>query len=545
MFATRKPLQPCTCLALALIAILALRTGNAQVDPGVQTANRGTGVPLTQIKNDDSGNNPGLNAFFADGLSRFQDVESVAQSPSNNNGLGPRFNFNQCAGCHVAPSIGGSSPTVNPIIAGLGPCDNVNELSREPVTFITESQLPAPTPAQVGTVACNSTNSIPTFVMTSNGPIREVRFPFFLNANGTANTNNPNGGVEDLVTVSGRPDGASQNGCSIMQPNFNAAHAANDIIFRIPTPLFGLGLVENLDESTLLINRLNNLDNSFGIAGRFNRNGNDGTITRFGWKAQNKSGHIFSGEAYNVEMGISNLLFTQDRPTPEEDGADGGDGTGLPSACLNLTGTGYPEDTSNPNPANTPAQALDDVSAFANFMRDLAPPLRGGVILNGNPVSQSSLNRGEKAFSSIGCATCHNAVTGTTQVSSFTSHSSGDGSLSLAPVRSFSDFELHHMGGLADNVAQGNAAGDEFRTAPLWGVGQRIFFLHDGRTSDLLVTIEDHCLPASSSAFPASEACTVEANFDALPATSGPRCQADGTNCVTSQQDVVSFVRSL
>jgi CxxC motif-containing protein (DUF1111 family) len=60
-------------------------------------------------------------------------------------------------------------------------------------------------------------------------------------------------------------------------------------------------------------------------------------------------------------------------------------------------------------------------------------------------------------------------------------------------VSAFSDFLVHHMGqGLADNVSQGLAAGDQFRTAPLWGVGQRVFFLHDGRTNDLVQAIEVH-----------------------------------------------------
>ena len=54
------------------------------------------------------------------------------------------------------------------------------------------------------------------------------------------------------------------------------------------------------------------------------------------------------------------------------------------------------------------------------------------------------------------------------------------------PANLYSDVALHQMGpGLADDILQGAAAGDEFRTAPLWGLGQRIFFLHDGRTSDL------------------------------------------------------------
>jgi CxxC motif-containing protein (DUF1111 family) len=57
----------------------------------------------------------------------------------------------------------------------------------------------------------------------------------------------------------------------------------------------------------------------------------------------------------------------------------------------------------------------------------------------------------------------------------------------------YSDFALHHMGpGLADGINQGAAGPDQFRTAPLWGVGQRLFFLHDGRTSDLLQAIKEH-----------------------------------------------------
>jgi CxxC motif-containing protein (DUF1111 family) len=300
----------------------------------------------------------------------------------------------------------------------------------------------------------------------------------------------------------------------LQQPNFAAAQAANDIIFRIPTPVFGAGLVENLDDSTLLLNQAANLVNSFGISGSFNRNGNDGTISRFGWKAQNKSLHIFTGEAYNVEMGISNELFPQDRPLPEEDQQ----GTGLPASCLNLSGAGYPEDVSNPN-ATPNAAVLDDVSAFANFMRFLAPPPPGGVMLNGQQVAATSIANGSALFSSIGCATCHNPTPGTTQVSNFAPALSG------VPVPAFSDFEIHKMGTrLQDNVSQGGAGGTQFRTAPLWGLGQRIFLLHDGRTTELYTAILDH----KSSG---SEANTVVTHFSSLN--------------TKQQQDLLNFLRSL
>jgi CxxC motif-containing protein (DUF1111 family) len=74
-----------------------------------------------------------------------------------------------------------------------------------------------------------------------------------------------------------------------------------------------------------------------------------------------------------------------------------------------------------------------------------------------------------------------------------TTGASATAALNRRPVNLFSDLALHNMGsGLADGITQESAGPDEFRTAPLWGVGQRIFFLHDGRTSDLLQAILMH-----------------------------------------------------
>ena len=463
--------------ALTTAVLFCMGAAIAQTDPGVQSGTRGTGTALSSVLSDD---NPGILAAFNDGFSRFQEVESV--SGGANNGLGPRFNSNSCSSCHAQPAIGGSGAASNP-----------------QAQFTSNGTAP---------------KDVTPYFVTSTGPTVEARFPFFFNSNGTVNYNSPNGGVEDLFTVSGRSDAGA---CSLAQPSFNAAKAVNNIIFRIPTPTFGAGLIENLDDSTLLSNLARNLNNRLGISGTFNHNGNDGTISRFGWKAQNKSLHTFSGEAYNVEMGISNLLFPQDRPLPGEDGNGGSGLTGLPSSCLNLSGTGYPEDINNPGA--TGVAILDDVSAFANFMRALGPPPTGSVVLNGVTVSSASIANGSALFSSIGCATCHNPSPGTTQKSKVT------GSLSTAPVNAYSDFEIHHMGTLlTDNVGQGGAGGDQFRTAPLWGLGQRIFLLHDGRTTSLLTAIEDHDSKGS-------EASTVEGNFDNLT--------------TTQQQDLLNFLRSL
>src|SRR5262249_55701242 len=129
-----------------------------------------------------------------------------------------------------------------------------------------------------------------------------------------------------------------------------------------------------------------------GISGHENREGNAGTITRFGWKAQNKSLVIFAAEAYNVEQGITNELFPQERMEP-------GDET---SGCL-----------FNPTPENhtnyeltQPLQISSDAVNFANFMLFLAPPT---PVSSYGTVTPGSINSGRTLFTSntVGCALCH------------------------------------------------------------------------------------------------------------------------------------------
>jgi CxxC motif-containing protein (DUF1111 family) len=476
---------PSVVFAAIMLPSIAL----SQTDPGVRPgpingqpgATPASPLPVASVIADATSSSPtGAMQFFQNGLGRFLAQEVV--SGGQNNGLGPRFNFNSCAGCHAQPAVGGSGAASNP-----------------------EFQVIA-----LGIVS-GSDNSIPSFI-TATGPTREARFPFF-NRKGRPDTDSPNGGVEDLFTVSGRSDAGS---CSLQQPNFAAAQQSNNIIYRIPTPVFGAGLIENIDDSTLIANQSAQAGNNFGISGTFNRSGNDGTITRFGWKAQNKSLLMFAGEAYNVEMGISNELFAQDRPLPEEEQAGG-----LPASCLNLSGQGYPEDATNftvpsmSNQAAQNAQVPADIVLFAEFMRLLAPPIPSASA----PGGSSSIASGKALFTSIGCAACHTPTIHSTQPSQVTA------SLGSAPVNAFSDIEIHHMGsGLADNVSQGGAGGDQFRTAPLWGLGQRIFFLHDGRTTDLLTAIQAH----SSNG---SEATQVVENFAELS--------------LPQRQAILNFLRSL
>jgi CxxC motif-containing protein (DUF1111 family) len=97
--------------------------------------------------------------------------------------------------------------------------------------------------------------------------------------------------------------------------------------------------------------------------------------------------------------------------------------------------------------------------------------------------------------------------------------------LGNATANLFSDLEVHHMGtGLADNVSQGGAGGDQFRSAPLWGLGQRIFFLHDGRTTNLVTVINAHGSTGSEA----------NGSLNAAAALS-----------LSAQQDLINFLRSL
>ena len=336
--------------------------------------------------------------------------------------------------------------------------------------------------------------------------MREARF--IRNPDGT-----PDGGVHDLFTISGRHDAP---GCTMAQPDFIGAAARGNVIFRIPTPVFGSGLIETIPDENILgnLNAEAQQKSTLGIRGRPNivlagntvsgqpnTNGNDGTLARFGWKAQNKSLLLFAGEAYNVEMGITNELFQTERSE-------------YTSCQFAMT----PNDVTNTE-ATTPIDAISGIAKFALFMRFLAPPAPSAD----TPGGADSIAAGRNLFTRIGCSHCHTPALKT-------------GNSSVAALRNqwanlYSDLVVHDMGPeLADGISQGQAGPREFRTAPLWGLGQRLFFLHDGRTSDLVAAIQAH-QSGSARSRDASEANAVIDNFNTLSDT--------------QQQNLLNFLRSL
>jgi CxxC motif-containing protein (DUF1111 family) len=486
-------------VVFALGMVVGADSAFAQTDPGLRGGTAGAGAMI-------GGLNADQQRFFATALSQFAEVEGITFTTPGNGGLGPTFNGNACAMCHSQPAIGGTSPSPNP------------------------NGLPSPAPnPQVAVATLNGAKNTPPFFVTADGPVREARFKFFYSSPGDRQSNSrgsrsrgpldlddPDGGVHDLFTIAGRIDAPS--GCTatvLPQEDFDQAAADNNLTLRIPTPVFGLGLIETISDATILNSFAStaNARAALGIRGSPNRSGNDGTITRFGWKAQNKSGLIFAGEAYNVEMGITNELFPNER---------GFGGVPPPKECV---GNLLPEDETiflpTPPPAGTDTSNVpSDVEDFSIFMRFLDQPTPACTMsgMGSNPCP-TSIHAGLAQFTAAGCALCHTPSM-TTDKSDF-----APAALSNVQANLFSDLLLHHMGdNLNDGITQGAAGPDQFRTAPLWGIGQRAFFLHDGRTSDLLAAIQAH-------AGRGSEANGVIRNFNRLTDT--------------QQQDLLNFLRSL
>jgi CxxC motif-containing protein (DUF1111 family) len=493
------------------------------VDPGVRGGPAGAGGPI-------GGLTAAEMAFFTAAQARFQVVETVPA------GLGPGFNELSCSGCHISPAVGGASPATNP---------QVTDANTD-----------------------GATNVIPSFV-TANGPIREARF--VLNPDGT-----PDGGVHDLFSIQGRSDAP---GCVFAQPDFAAQVAANNVIFRIPINTYGDGLVEGISDANLqsAVAAQAQQNASLGISGQFNLSGNTGNITRFGWKSQNVSMLMFAGEAYNVEEGVTNDLFPNKRnpsaspqcspnPLPEDtvntvDSINSGSTVSdnnpdtinfalfmrllaPPTPAVPFT---TPSTASTSSSSMTSATASSSTSTTSASMATSTTPTSSTVAMasvlpmaaasstpststssaastsSSSTASAASITAGFQAFNNVGCSGCHIVTQNTVSMAMIDTNANP--TVSNTPLNTFSDYAVHSMGtGLADRVTQGNANGTQFRTAPLWGVGQRVFFLHDGRTNDLMQAIQQH---ASSG----SEANQVIGAFNMLS--------------TTDQQNILNFLRDL
>ncbi len=451
-FAIETPLI-CRRVFLAVACATACLSSRAEtpvpaVDPGVR---RGAASAGTAVAGVDA-------QYFTNTRSAFQQVYSIAGDIESGSGLGPRFNGTSCGGCHAWPAPGGSSPSQNPQL----------KMAK----------------------AHGAHNAIPDF-LKPDGPIVAVRSKAKVGSTEA-------GEVLPLFTVNGRTDAYT---CAVEPPDFS--DTAN-LSIRIPTPVFGSGLIDNIPDAVILANRAAQAARKIRlrIGGEPNMD-SAGALGKFGWKAQHPSLMAFAGDAYKTEMGVPNQTSTYQRES-------------LSTPCYGLYQAAY-DDPYYSSSYDQSGQA--PVFLFTEFMRFLKPPapvkeLAGATV--------EAISNGRQIFDRVGCALCHTPSLRTGTESDLQALNRRDAVL-------YSDLLLHHMGPkLADGIVQGRAGPDSFRTAPLWGIGHRVFFLHDGRTKDLLVAIEDH---ASDGGGFHSEADAVIDGFHTLSPA--------------EQQDLVNFLRSL
>jgi len=341
-----------------------------------------------------SGLSPAQVTQFDEGLDAFQESETVAD------GLGPVFNENACVTCHLGPgaAVGG-----------------------------------------------NTTRLETRFGTTTGGA-----FDPLVALGGSLRQDHGIGTGDGTIAF---PPGCSgvSFAAEVVPPS------ATIVAGRRTTPLFGLGLVEAVPDSVLQQLANTEAQQSPSTAGSVSLvtdadTGTPGRVGRFGWKAQVATLHVFAGDAYLNEMGITNPTFP-DESCPQGD-------------CAALS--------CNPVPALN--DDGDDVTHFADFMRLLAPPPRGTLA--------PSDTEGENRFGQIGCTNCH-----TPQLQTGPSPIGALANKTFAP---YSDFLLHDMSSLGDGIQQNTATGRLMRTAPLWGVRVQATLLHDGRATTLTAAILAH-----------------------------------------------------
>jgi CxxC motif-containing protein (DUF1111 family) len=227
---------------------------------------------------------------------------------------------------------------------------------------------------------------------------------------------------------------------------------------RRTTPLFGLGLVDNVPDSLLQEVAELEQEHTPDTAGRLNivldAASGQQRVGRFGWKCQQATLFTFSGDAYLNEMGITTPMF------PVENCPQGN--------CAVLQNTALPPVPNNADDG--------DLVRFNDFMSFLAPPPK-------LPFT-SQAKQGAVVFAQIGCINCHLPVLQTGPNSS--------AALDRVTFEPFSDFLLHDMGSLGDGIAQNGAGIHEMRTAPLWGLRLFTTFLHDGRANNVSDAILAH-----------------------------------------------------
>ncbi|MDN4502573.1 di-heme oxidoredictase family protein [Alteromonadaceae bacterium BrNp21-10] len=226
---------------------------------------------------------------------------------------------------------------------------------------------------------------------------------------------------------------AEENG--LRSPNYEFSQGTPaQFSARIAPQLVGLGLLEAIPESTILDMEDVDDSNADGISGKANRVIDPITgetrLGRFGWKASTSSIKHQVAAAFNTDMGVMSSML----PDPDCGSAQ--------SLC-------------GESGAEVSDKHLDELSKYISLL---------GVRAQ-RDLDDVQVQQGQALFANIGCTGCH---TDTLQTSEF--HPLAE--LRNQTIHPYTDLLLHDMGeGLADNLADGQASGAEWRTTPLWGIG--------------------------------------------------------------------------
>lgn len=377
---------------------------------------------------------------------------SAPASTKASDGLGPLYNARSCQRCHLKD--------------GRGHPPKANWPEDDSVSMFLRLSIPPETEEQKALLASHKLNVIPE--PTYGGQLQDLsvqghdaegkmhityeEVPVELSGGEHASLRKPTYKVENL--------------------GYGPLHPKVMLSPRIAPQMLGLGLLEAIPEAQILANEDKRDKDSDGISGQaqmvWSVKTNKAVLGRFGWKAGNPTVAQQSAGAFAGDMGLSNPLVK----------GGFGECTQKQTFCRNAP-NGETERYSNLEVG----QEMFDLVVF--YAQNLAVPKR-------RDHDAPDVLRGKEIFNMVGCSSCH-------QPKFKTGKLDGAPHLSGQLIWPYTDLLLHDMGeGLADNRPEGVANGQEWRTAPLWGIGLtpivngHSFYLHDGRARNLLEAILWH-----------------------------------------------------
>ncbi len=360
----------------------------------------------------------------------FQFEAAFVTAPATvNGGIGPIFNNTSCVSCH--PKDGRAKFP-----------DNLNSLSG----FFLRSSIPGETANGGPVPAPNFGLQVQNQAIFGYEP--EAKFQVHY----TAIVETLADGTEVILQ---KPD-------YMLVDAYVAVPSSILLSPRLAPPVFGLGLLEAISESEILMHQdINDIDQD-GISGKANYVYDvvSGTtqIGRFGWKANTATILEQCAGAYLHDMGITSAMFPQETGFGQTNGSDG--------------------------LADDPEITEEILNQVVFYCQTLAVPAP-------RDLENESVRRGSLIFEELQCASCH--------VPSMTTSSNAISAISNQTIYPYSDMLLHDMGeGLADNRPDYLANGNEWKTRPLWGIGLtqvvngHTDFLHDGRAKNITEAILWH-----------------------------------------------------